>query len=55
MLEESQKLLTVDHGRFIRIINRGELGTELDWLDKKLDLFGDIFRVRSSCIAHSID
>ena len=54
MLENAQKQLTADHGTARRIFSRGELGADLDSLDKKLDDFGARFRVttpscRSAC------
>ncbi|KAJ7167388.1 ankyrin repeat-containing domain protein [Mycena crocata] len=45
-LEEVHQLLTVDHGRFNRIINRGKIGAELDLLEKRLDRFGEIFKTK---------
>ncbi|KAJ7071594.1 ankyrin repeat-containing domain protein [Mycena amicta] len=46
LLEEARKLTIAsdEHGRFIRILKREELGGELDSLDKKLDFFGTRFR-----------
>ncbi|KAJ7256360.1 ankyrin repeat-containing domain protein [Mycena rebaudengoi] len=44
LLENAQRLLSVEHKKFVRILKRDELGTELDTLDKQIDLFGARFR-----------
>ncbi|KAJ7091786.1 ankyrin repeat-containing domain protein [Mycena epipterygia] len=44
LLENAQRLLSVEHKKVVRIIKRDELRAELDALDKQLDLFGTRFR-----------
>ncbi|KAJ7274605.1 ankyrin repeat-containing domain protein [Mycena rebaudengoi] len=44
LLENAQRLLSVEHKKFVRVLKRDELGAELDALDKQIDLFGARFR-----------
>ncbi|KAJ7256364.1 ankyrin repeat-containing domain protein [Mycena rebaudengoi] len=44
LLENAQRLLSVEHKKFVRVLKRDELSAELDALDKQIDLFGARFR-----------
>ncbi|KAJ7274632.1 ankyrin repeat-containing domain protein [Mycena rebaudengoi] len=44
LLENAQRLLSVEHKKIVRILKGDELGAELDALDKQIDLFGARFR-----------
>ncbi|KAJ7274600.1 hypothetical protein C8J57DRAFT_1714452 [Mycena rebaudengoi] len=44
LLENAQRLLSVEHKKFVHVLKRDELGVELDTLDKQIDLFGARFR-----------
>ncbi|KAJ7261419.1 ankyrin repeat-containing domain protein [Mycena rebaudengoi] len=44
LLKHAQRLLSVEHKKFVRMLKQDGLGAELDALDKQLDLFGTRFR-----------